>query len=144
MIKDNLENDKPKILNPNKMSEENKNILLVEDDAFIRDIYNTKFTQEGFNVVCAENGIEALKKLEEITPDLILLDVIMPYMDGMEALKKIKENDAWKKIPVIMLTNISEKEKVSEDMELEVDDYLIKSHFTPSEVVAKVNALLKD
>lgn len=124
------------------MAEEKKKILLVEDDVFIKDIYETKFVQEGFEVVLAENGMEALKKMEESIPDLILLDVIMPYMDGMETLKRIKANDAWKKIPIIMLTNISEKEKVTEGMEQGADDYLIKSHFTPSEVVAKVNALL--
>ena len=120
----------------------NKKILIVEDDVFIRDIYQVKFSQEGFNVVLAENGIEALKKMEETVPDIILLDIIMPYMDGMETLKNIRKNDAWKKIPIIMLTNISEKEKVTQGLDEGASDYMIKSHFTPSEVVGKVNALL--
>ncbi len=109
---------------------------------FIRDIYQVKFFQEGFDVTTAEDGIKALEILETMTPDIILLDIIMPYMNGMEVLKKIKENDVLKKIPVIMLTNISEKEKVTEGTELGISDYIIKSHFTPSEVVHKVNALL--
>lgn len=114
----------------------------MEDDAFIKDIYKMKFVQEGFEVELAENGIEALKKMEEFSFDLILLDVIMPYMDGMETLKHIRENENWKNIPIIMLTNISEKEKIEEGMDQGVSDYLIKSHFTPSEVVTKVRALL--
>jgi DNA-binding response OmpR family regulator len=121
---------------------DSKKILIVEDDMFIRDIYQVKFSQEGFDVTTAEDGIKALEILEQMVPDIILLDIIMPYMNGMEVLKKIKEKDSLKKIPIIMLTNISEKEKVTEGTELGIDDYIIKSHFTPSEVVKKVNALL--
>ena len=120
-----------------------KKILLVEDDMFIRDIYQVKFTQEGFDVISAENGIEALEKLEQEIPDIILLDIIMPKMDGMETLEKIRANEKWKKIPIIMLTNISEKDKVEEGTSLDISGYLVKSHFTPSEVVGKINELLK-
>ncbi len=122
--------------------EEQKKILIVEDDVFIRDIYQVKFSQEGFAVTTAENGIEALKKLNEQIPDIILLDIIMPLMDGIAVLKDVKANELWKKIPIIMLTNISEKEKIEGASELGVNDYLIKSHFTPSEVVSKVYTLL--
>lgn len=124
------------------MPEKNKRVLLVEDDPFIRDIYNVKFSQEGFEVYLAENGVEALKKMEQFIPDVILLDIVMPYMDGMETLKNIRSREEWKKVPVIMLTNISEKEKIEESEDFSVSDYLIKSHFTPSEVVQKVKALL--
>ncbi|NTV40942.1 MAG: response regulator [Candidatus Moranbacteria bacterium] len=120
-----------------------KKILIIEDDAFIRDIYQMKFDQEGFEVFTAENGIIALKEMEQLVPDIILLDIIMPYMDGMETLRQIKEKEILKNIPIIMLTNISEKEKIDEGVEQGVNDYLIKSHFTPSEVVRKVRALLK-
>jgi DNA-binding response OmpR family regulator len=119
-----------------------KKILIVEDDVFIRDIYQVKFSQEGFDVTTAEDGIKAMEILENMVPDIILLDIIMPYMNGMEVLKKIRSNDALKNVPIIMLTNISEKESVSEGISYGVSDYLIKSHFTPSEVVGKVNALL--
>lgn len=121
-----------------------KTILLVEDDSFVSDIYQTKIGKEGFEVVSAENGLEAMKKLEAGIPDLILLDIVMPYMDGIETLKKIKEKEEWKKIPVILLTNLSEKEKIEEALGLGADDYLIKSHFTPSEVISKVNMVLKN
>jgi DNA-binding response OmpR family regulator len=120
-----------------------KTILLVEDDSFVSDIYQTKISSEGFDMMVAENGLEAIKKLEEKTPDLILLDIVMPYMDGIETLKRIKAEEKWKKIPVILLTNLSEKEKIEEALGLGASDYLIKSHFTPSEVIAKVNMVLK-
>lgn len=119
-----------------------KKILIVEDDVFIRDIYQVKFNQEGFDVTTAEDGVKAMEKLDNMIPDIILLDILMPYMNGMEVLKRIKSNDALKNVPIIMLTNISEKEKVTEGLEYGVKDYLIKSHFTPSEVVHKVNTLL--
>jgi DNA-binding response OmpR family regulator len=124
------------------MSEEKKKILLVEDDVFVRDIYNTKFSKEGYEVVMAENGVEALKKLETITPNIILLDIVMPYMDGLETLTKIRENKDWEKIPIIMLTNLSDRDRVEYGMEHGASEYLIKSHFTPTEVMSKVKLLL--
>lgn len=120
-----------------------KTILLVEDDVFVSDIYQTKISSEGYEVILAENGLEAIKKLEKSIPDLILLDIIMPYMDGMETLRKIKSEEKWKKIPIILLTNLSDKEKIEEALGVGADDFLIKSHFTPSEVINKVNMLLK-
>ena len=90
-------------------TENKKIILIVEDDVFIRDIYQVKFSQEGFEVLSAEDGIKALDILKEKVPDIILLDILMPYMNGLEVLKKIKSNEALKNIPVIMLSNISEK-----------------------------------
>ena len=120
-----------------------KTILLVEDDAFVSDIYQTKLDKEGFNVEMAVNGVEAMKILEKTKPDLILLDIVMPYMDGMEVLKKLKEKEEWKSIPVVLLTNLSEKEKVEEGLGMGANDYLIKSHFTPTEVLDKVKTLLK-
>lgn len=122
---------------------EKKKILLVEDDVFISSIYQTKLEREGFETIVAENGVEALKILEKATPDLMLLDIIMPYMDGIEVLKKVKQEERWKKIPIILLTNLSEKEKIDEALGIGADDYLLKSHFTPTEVLAKVNSLLK-
>ena len=123
--------------------ENKKKLLIIEDDVFIRDIYQIKFEQEGFEVVMAENGIIAFEKMETFLPDAILLDIVMPYMDGMEVLGKIKRNPSLTDIPIIMLTNISEKEKVEKAVEDGANDFLIKSHFTPSEVVAKVRILLK-
>lgn len=122
---------------------EKRKILIVEDDSFIVDIYQTKFLQEGFDVLTAENGVKALEILDKEIPDIILLDMMMPQMGGMDVLEKIKENENTKRIPIIMLTNIAESEDIAESQELGVDDYLIKSHFTPTEVMEKVNLLLE-
>lgn len=123
-----------------------KKIMVVEDDIFVMDIYQTKLEQSGFEVISVANGLEAMKKLEEenIFPDFILLDIIMPYMDGLEVLKKIKENEKLKKIPVILLTNLSQREEIDQGMKLGAMDYIIKSHFTPSEVLEKVNSYIKN
>lgn len=119
-----------------------KKILLVEDDVFVRDIYQIKFRQEGFEVVAAENGKQALEVLSLDIPDIVLLDVSMPFVTGIEVLRELKKNPSWKDIPVIMLTNLSEREVISQTSDIGADEYLIKSHFTPSEVVRKVRALL--
>ena len=119
--------------------------MIVEDDSFVMDIYETKLAEEGFQVIEAFNGIEGLKKLEDENnfPDLILLDIVMPYMDGLEFLKKIRSGDhKAKEIPVILLTNLSQKEDIDQGLNLGASDYLIKSHFTPSEVLEKINFLL--
>jgi len=115
--------------------------MIVEDDTFVMDIYQTKLNQENFEVLSAENGLDAMKKLEhdENIPDLILLDIVMPYVDGLEVLKNIKEDERLKKIPIILLTNLSQKEEVDKGLGLGANDYLIKSHFTPSEVMEKIN-----
>jgi DNA-binding response OmpR family regulator len=124
--------------------EKKQTIMIVEDDSFVMDIYKTKLSQEGFTVVEAGNGSEAIVKLKSVKPDLMLLDIIMPYMDGLEVLKKMKENDETKDIPVILLTNLSQKEEVDKGIELGAKDYLIKSHFTPSEVLEKIKICLAD
>lgn len=124
---------------------ENHKIFIVEDDSFVMDIYRTKLTQEGFDVMTAANGVDAMKKLKEEKdlPDLIMLDIVMPYMDGLEVLKNVRSDDRTKNIPVILLTNLSQKEEVDKGLSLGANDYLIKSHFTPSEVMEKINQYLK-
>ncbi|MFA6383119.1 MAG: response regulator [Parcubacteria group bacterium] len=126
--------------------EENKKekIMIVEDDSFVMDIYRTKLEQENFEVIEAVNGVEAIKKLQNIEPNLILLDIIMPFMDGLEVLKKIKEDERLKNIPVILLTNLSQKDEVTKGLGLGANDYLIKSHFTPSEVLEKIKKYISN
>lgn len=127
------------------MTEEKKdiNILLAEDDEFIRDIYNRIFSMNGYTVTMASNGIEAMEKLEKMTPDLILLDIMMPYLSGKEVFKKIKKNEKLKDVPVVFLTNVSAQDDLEQDLLEQADKYLIKAHFTPKEVVEEVIPLIK-
>ncbi len=118
---------------------EKKTIMIAEDDAFIGDIYEVKLKDAGYNVILASNGRDAIEKLEDgAKPDILLLDIVMPYMDGFDVLEALGNKKEWKEIPVVLLTNLSQKEDVERGMALGAKDFLIKSHFTPSEVLAKV------
>ncbi|MCA9364838.1 MAG: response regulator [Candidatus Moranbacteria bacterium] len=117
---------------------ENAKILLVEDDNFIVDIYQKKLGEVGYQVTVANNGQEAIDALKKEKPDVMLLDLVMPYMDGFEVLEAMKKEGMTDEISVILLTNLSQKEDVEKGMESGAKDYLIKSHFTPSEVVEKI------
>ncbi|MDX9892808.1 MAG: response regulator [Patescibacteria group bacterium] len=121
---------------------ENKLILLVEDDEFLSELYATKLGLEGYEVILASDGEKGLKLIKEKQPDLILLDIILPKLDGFEILSKIKADKILKKIPVILLTNLSQKDEVKRGLDLGADDYLIKAHFMPSEVVKKIKQVL--
>lgn len=118
-------------------------ILLVEDDAFLAGMYVTKLTMEHFEVELANDGATGLAKAEELVPDLILLDVLLPKMNGFDVLKRIKEQPALKDIPVILLTNLGQKSDVTQGLDLGAADYLIKAHFMPSEVVEKIKRYLQ-
>lgn len=120
-----------------------KLILLVEDDEFLAELYATKLDLEGFEVALAVDGEKGLKMIKEKKPDLILLDIILPKMDGFEILKMIKADKELKNIPVILLTNLSQKDEVKKGLDLGANDYLIKAHFMPSEVVKKIKQSLK-
>lgn len=121
------------------MSNENKiKILLIEDDPFLLSMYTTKFELENFKVITAEDGAKGLKLALKEMPDIILLDILLPKIDGFEVLKALKSNKKVNCIPVILLTNLSQKDKVEEGLSLGADDYLIKAHFMPSEVVDKI------
>lgn len=117
------------------------NIMLVEDDVILVEMYQAKFELEGHNITVATNGEECLEILGDYLPDLILLDILMPKLNGFHVLKEIKKEPKLRNIPVILLTNLGEAE-VDMNQELAnalgVNDYLIKSHHTPDEVVDKV------
>ncbi|OGZ34653.1 MAG: hypothetical protein A2174_03140 [Candidatus Portnoybacteria bacterium RBG_13_41_18] len=117
-------------------------ILIVEDDPFLSEMYATKLTQEHFEVETAIDGKEVLKKAKDLMPDLILLDIVLPKMDGFEVLQKIKKDPELQAIKVIALTNLGQKEEVEKGLQLGADDYIVKAHFTPSEVIAKVKQIL--
>ncbi|MFC1632646.1 response regulator transcription factor [Patescibacteria group bacterium] len=117
-------------------------ILLIEDDSFLSSMYVTKLEISGFDVEAAEDGETGLEKVKSYSPDLVLLDIILPKMSGFEVLESIRKDDAYKDIPVIMLTNLSQRDDVERGLDLGAQDYLIKAHFTPSEVVTKIKKYL--
>ena len=124
------------------MGEEKKKIFLLEDDKFLSEMYVTKLTESGFDVETAIDGEEGFRKIKETKPDLVLLDMVLPKKDGFEILAEIKKDAALKNIFVIALTNLGQKEEVEKGMKLGADDYVVKAHFTPTEVAAKVRKFL--
>lgn len=123
---------------------EKKKILIVEDDNFVAEVYIAKLAEMGYEATLAQNGEEGLKELKKNKIDLILLDILMPVMNGVEMLEEIKKRPEWKNIPVILLTNVGEKESIQKVRDLGVKNYLIKSHFTPAEVIEKIESVFKE
>ena len=120
-----------------------KTILIVEDDKFLRELIAQKLVKEGYEISEAIDGEEGIKKIKEEKPSLVLLDLILPGIDGFEILSKMKEDPALAQIPVIILSNLGQKEDVERGLKLGAVDYLIKAHFTPGEIIEKVKNVLK-
>ncbi|RLC38253.1 response regulator [Candidatus Falkowbacteria bacterium] len=117
-------------------------ILLVEDDPFLLSMYSTKFELEEFKVICADDGEEGLRLAKSSAPTIILLDILMPKMNGFEVLEELKKDKITRHIPVILLTNLNQKDEIEKGLALGADDYLIKAHFMPSEVVDKIKKVI--
>lgn len=124
---------------------ENKNIhiLLVEDDVFLSSIYQKKFEMEGFKVTPVDNGEKVLAEAKKKKPDIVLLDILLPKRDGFSVLAQLKGDPEVKDVPVILLTNLGQKDDVDKGLQAGAADYLIKAHFKPSEIVEKVRKILK-
>jgi DNA-binding response OmpR family regulator len=120
-----------------------KTILIIEDDKFLRELIAQKLIKEGYEISEAIDGEEGLKKVREEKPNLVLLDLILPGMDGFEVLSKMKEDLALAQIPVIILSNLGQKEDVERGLKLGAVDYLIKAHFTPGEIIEKIKNALR-
>ncbi|MFH1611923.1 MAG: response regulator [bacterium] len=118
-------------------------VLVVEDDKFLRDLLVRKLKEENFEIETAIDGVEAIKKADEWMPNLILLDLIIPGLDGFEVLKQLKENPNTNKIPTVILSNLGQQEEIQKGMGLGASDYLVKAHLTPGEIIDKVKGLLE-
>jgi len=117
-------------------------ILIIEDDKFLRDLISQKLQHDGFAVKEATDGESGLEAALQDPPDLILLDLILPRLDGFAVLEKIKKDEKLKKTPVLVLSNLGQKDDVSRAILLGAEDFLIKSNFTLGEVVEKIKGIL--
>lgn len=117
-------------------------LLLVEDDSLLIRLYQKRFTKDGHEVVSARDGEEGLVLIEREQPDLVLLDVMMPKLSGLEMLERIKANPATRSVPVIILSNVSGETEQERALELGAVAYIVKSANDPGRVAAKVNEIL--
>jgi CheY-like chemotaxis protein len=120
-----------------------KKILVAEDDKFLSGAYRIKLTKLGFEVQLASDGDDALTHLQTFTPDLILLDLIMPGKDGFSTLMRLKSDERWKHIPVIVASNLGQKEDIDKSIALGATDFIIKSDTSLEQVAVKINTILQ-
>ena len=124
------------------MADNNKKILIIEDDKMINSMYKTKLEQEGYVVLAAEDGASGLDMALQHKPDLIMLDVIMPQLDGFSVLQQLRESLGVKNTPIILLTNLGTDEDKKKGEKLGATDYWVKANLTPSQVSEKIKQYL--
>lgn len=123
------------------MIKEQKKILLIEDDLQLVGMYQRRFELEDFEVMIAEDGHKALRTFEIFKPDLILLDIMLPKIDGFEVLKKIREDSKLNNSLVVVLTNLSSESTAEQLFKYGVTDYIVKADMTPAQVVERVKEI---
>ena len=114
-----------------------KKVLLIEDEEIILKLLQKKLIDEDYNVLIARNGEQGLKMIKKIKPDIILLDIIMPKMNGFEVMEEISKDSSIKKIPIIIISNSGQETELSRAKELGANDWLVKTEFNPQEVIKR-------
>lgn len=117
-------------------------IAIIEDDSVISQMYRMKFEADGFEVQIANNGKDGVALVQEFAPDMVLLDMQMPVMNGDEALKNIRNEEWGKTVPVMILTNLGEEEAPKDIRSLGIESYIVKADLTPRQVVERVKTAL--
>lgn len=118
------------------------NVLVIEDETFLASAYRLKLVKAGFTVQIAANGDEAVQILNTFMPDLIILDLIMPVKDGFAVLAELKANPKYQNIPVLVASNLGQKEDIDKAMQLGASGFIIKSEMSLENVVEKIHSLL--
>lgn len=119
-------------------------LVIVEDDKFLRDLIVRKLSKEGFLIKEAATGEEGIEVLREDPPQLLLLDILLPGMSGYEVLEAMRKDEKLKSIPVVMLSNLGQKEEVERAESLGAKDFLIKAKYTPGEIVTRIKEILNE
>lgn len=122
----------------------NIKVALVEDDPFLREICSKKLAKEGYTVYEAIDGQQALDTVKKVKPDIVLLDIILPAIDGFQILHELRQNadKAIASVPIIMLSNLGQDDDIKKAMEMGANDYLVKAHFTTEEIAEKIKKIL--
>lgn len=123
------------VASPNLTPPVNKKVLIVEDDFFIRDLYELEARRVGYEVTSVADGDEAIQKAKEIIPDLLLIDLMLPKKDGISVIREIKTNESLKDKPCIIVTNLADPNKEQEAREAGAVAYLLKVKNQPSQVI---------
>lgn len=118
-------------------------ILIVEDDEALMEMYKMKFLEEGFDVIAAEDGLDGLETAKKNVPDIILLDIILPKIDGFSVLEELKKDAKTKDAPVILLSNLGQDSDKEKGKNMGAIDYCVKADLTPMQLVEKVRSYLK-
>lgn len=119
-----------------------KKVLIVEDDFFIRELYQRALSMHGLTVLTASDGKEALERFDAEHPDLVLLDIMLPQLSGMEVLQYIRQQTEIN-IPVIMVSNMDTAESIAQAKQLGANDYKVKAEITPIKMAQEVNDILQ-
>ena len=119
-------------------------ILIIEDDPYVRALYQKLFDLQKYEVLIAKNGTEGLELAQTQRPNIILLDILMPQIDGLAVLKTLKSDPLTKNIPVLMLTNIGSQEVIRKATELGADAFMVKADFSPDQILSQVNTYMKE
>lgn len=118
-------------------------VLIAEDDKYLANAYRVKLTKAGFDVKIALDGQEALATLSSFMPDIIILDVVMPKKDGFATLEELKKNSQWKLIPVIIASNLGQKEDIERGLSLGANDFIVKSELSLNSLIEKIKTMLQ-
>lgn len=117
-------------------------VLVAEDDTLYAKVYQNKLSKEGYEVVLAGNGKEAVEKAISLKPNLILMDLIMPEMDGFTALQKIKSDPKTSKIKVVVMSNLGQDSDIQKAKDLGAEEYFVKANISIQELVDKVKTYI--
>ena len=117
-------------------------VAIIEDDMAIVQMYRTKFETEGYDVATAPDGVAGLELIDSFQPDIVLLDLMMPNMNGLEMLSKLRSQPNGREAKVVVLTNMGDTETATKVFKMAADDYIVKAEMTPKEVADRVKVLL--